>query len=82
MKEVISQHGSLFFVGKNRDKERLGLTRRVSRTVDSRVNLPRIQSSPSLVWREGKRTMSQYDLKNSQNKQQKQLLSGKILLVM
>ena len=65
MKEVISQHGSLFLMGKNRDKERLGLTRRVSQTVDPRVNLPRIQSSPSLVWREGERTMSQYDLKIS-----------------
>ena len=76
MKEVIGQHGSLFFVGKNRDKERLEPTHRVSQTVDSRMNLLKIQSSPSLVWREGKRTMSWYDLRIFQNKQQKVLPSG------
>ena len=59
MKEVISQHDSLFFVGKNRDKEQLEPTHRVSQTVDPRMNSPKIQSSPSLMWREGMVSLSQ-----------------------
>jgi hypothetical protein len=55
LKEVISQHGSLFLGGKNRDKEPLEPTYRVSETIDPEVSLlKKIQSSPSLVWREGR----------------------------